>query len=253
MKKLVNHRVNFGSKAPITEALIDIQTTTPEDLELDELRDFVSLWPDRFPKSKLQTHFESRIRVEGGQPTPTVVTNHAARGYSFITANKDRVVQVRRDGYTFSKLHPYESWKKLKVEAKELWNRYKEVARPQSANRLAVRFINRITLPEETINLNEWFDLHPRAPEALGPMQEFLLRIVMPHSENRNYRAIITQATQPPQEGSRSAVILDIDVFTTTNLDPASEDVWQILDDLRVFKNDVFFGTITKKTEKSLL
>ena len=253
MRKLVDHRRDFGPKAPITEALVDIRTKTPDDLELDELRGFVTPLSQRYTTSKLQTHFESHIRVEGGQPTPTVVARHAARGFSFFTANQDRVVQARRDGYTFSKLPPYESWAELKNEATELWVRYKEVARPETVDRVAVRYINRIPLPKEGIKVEEWFDLHPNAPETLGPMREFLVRIAVTHPDNPQYRAVVTQATQPRAEDGALAMILDIDVFTIVDLNPESEEIWQTLDELRVFKNDVFFGTITKKTEESLL
>ena len=46
--------------------------------------------------------------------------------------------------------------------------------------------------------------------------------------------------------------MLDIHVVTVVDVDPASDLIWDMLEDLRVFKNDVFFGTITPKTEASL-
>jgi uncharacterized protein (TIGR04255 family) len=253
MRPLVGHRRDFGDKAPITEALIDIQVTTPDDLELDKLREFDSLWPGRFPTSRLQTRFESQIRVEGNPTSPSVTTQHAVRGFALFTAEPDRVVQIRRDGFSFSKLHPYDSWDSLRREALELWSRYKEVARPTIVRRLAVRYINRFPLPSERVELHEWFNLHPKSPDPLGPMEEFLLRMVVRHPERPEYRAITTQATLPPGPDGRHAIVLDIDVFTVVELEPESDRIWQTLDDLRVFKNDVFFGIITKKSEESLI
>ncbi len=253
MRRLVEHRRNFGPKAPITEALIDIRVINPDDLDLQSLKDFASPFPERFPTSRLQTQFESQFRVQGGE-APSVGFQHGLRGFSFFSPEEDRVVQARRDGFTFSKLQPYESWGNLRAEAQELWQHYLKVVAPQAVTRLAVRYINRINLPAKQVQLHEWFNLHPRTPVELGPMEEFLQRIVWRHPDNAAYRAIATQATQPADTDGPS-ILLDIDVFCIIE-DPEAlteENIWNILDDLRDFKNDVFFGTITMTTEKALL
>jgi uncharacterized protein (TIGR04255 family) len=249
---LVAHRKEFGDKAPITEASLDIQVSTPEDLDLEDLRDFAAPLGGRYPTKRLQSQFESQIRVETGQAAPSVVTQHAVRGFSFFSPNQDRVVQARRDGYTFSKLHPYDTWDELRREAQEIWTLYRAAARPTSVHRLAARYINRIPLPPEPIQLQDWFNLHPEIPEQLGPMEEFLIRSVVRHPANPDYRAIMTLATDPPDPTGLPAVMLDIDVFTIVEVDPANDRIWAILEDLRVFKNDVFFGTITPRTEAFL-
>ena len=250
MRKLVEHRRNFGPGAPITEALIDIRCSTPDALELDDLRDFALPLDERFPTSRLQSQFESHIRVEGGQPNPSVAMQHAVRGFSFFSDKEDRVVQARRDGFTFSRLHPYDSWDGLRSEARELWERYCLVAQPVGVQRLAVRYINRIPLPSGTVQLSDWFNLHPQLPSTLeSPMEEFLMRVVARHPDEPTYRSITTQATQPSGPDGRPAVMLDIDVFTHVQLQPDSEQVWKILEDLRTYKNDVFFATITDLAE----
>ncbi|MEZ4320842.1 MAG: TIGR04255 family protein [Myxococcota bacterium] len=251
MRRLVEHRRNFGPKAPITEALIDMQVINPDDLDLQSLKDFASRFPDRFPTARLQTQFESQFRVQGGEAA-SVGFQHGLRGFSFFSPNQDRVVQARRDGFTFSKLHPYESWEKLCDEAKELWGHYREVAHPSLVKRLAVRYINRIPLPSDPVRLPDWFNLHPTTPDPLGPMEEFLVRTVWSHPDDSSYRAVATQVTQSDVDGNPT-VVLDIDVFTVTEGSFEENDIWKILDDLHEYKNDVFFGTITKVTEESLL
>ena len=249
---LVAHRKDFGDKAPITEALLDIRASPPEDFDLEDLREFTAPLGDRYPTRRLQSQFETEICEDQGQAEPSVVTRHAVRGYSFFNPSQDRVVQARRDGFSFSKLHPYDTWDELRKEAREIWTLYRAAARPTSVHRLAVRYINRIPLPAEPVQLQEWFNLHPEIPEQLGPMEEFLVRTVVRHPANPVYRAILTLATQPPAPGRLAAVMLDIHVFTVVDVDPASDLIWDMLEDLRVFKNDVFFGTITPKTEASL-
>jgi uncharacterized protein (TIGR04255 family) len=252
MKRLVEHRRDFGPKAPITEALIDIQVVNPDNLDLQSLKEFASAFPTRFPTSRLQTQFESQFRVQGGLEGPSVGFQHGVRGFAFFSPDKDRVIQARRDGFTFSKLHPYESWMNLRQEAKELWEHYRSVACPVVVKRLAVRYINRIPLPEQ-LQLQDWFNLHPTTPDPLGPMEEFLVRTVWRHQENPDFRAVATQATQPTGPGGDASIVLDIDVFTATEESFDEDSIWTTLDDLREYKNDVFFSTITEHTERSLL
>jgi uncharacterized protein (TIGR04255 family) len=46
-------------------------------------------------------------------------------------------------------------------------------------------------------------------------------------------------------------VFLDIDTFTVSRLDPNSDQIWQVLDQLRDLKNQVFFNAITEKTKEA--
>ena len=61
-------------------------------------------------------------------------------------------------------------------------------------------------------------------------------------------QAIIVQALEPVKKPEFVPVILDIDVF---RFDPNGirEDIWDILESLRVLKNRIFFNSITKKLE----
>jgi uncharacterized protein (TIGR04255 family) len=60
-----------------------------------------------------------------------------------------------------------------------------------------------------------------------------------------------TNLTQLLQEGVAPAdhvpVILDIDVYKTVILPPETEDAWNLLKELRVIKNEVFFASLTEK------
>lgn len=251
MRKLVERRANLGDKAPITEAVIDIRTRASEDLDLDDLRNFAAPWRERFPTPKLQTQFETHFKIEPGHDAPSLETRHAVRGFLFSSSDQQCVVQARRDGFSFSKLKPYESWDSLRREAHELWEHYREVARPSAVVRLGVRYINRIWLPPVQVELGDWFTLHPEAPDHLVPMEEFQVRIVTRHPDRPDMRALVTIATAPPDEQRGPSVVLDIDVFLATDLLPSAPEIWPTLDDLRDYKNDVFFGIITHRTEES--
>lgn len=246
MEQLVKRRTDLGDNAPIQKALIDIRVIPRPELELVDLQSFSDSWPDRFPESTLESAFSGELHL-GDKPSFT--SSHSIRGVMF--SSPESIVQVQRDGFTFTKLAPYESWDSLLEETKNMWERYKEVAAPDSVRRLAVRYINHFLVPPDGVELHDMFNLHPQSPDGLPAINDFAMQLAMAHPVNPEYRAITTQATQQLPDEVR--ILLDIDVFTEVDQQPDSLEIWNTLGDLRVFKNDIFFGTLNKEWEKSLL
>ncbi|MCO6459644.1 MAG: TIGR04255 family protein [Pirellulaceae bacterium] len=75
-------------------------------------------------------------------------------------------MQSRVNGFTFSRLAPYESWEPFRHEARRQWEVYRNRLNPQGVARIAVRCINRIDLPGDSVDLKEYFRTSPEiAPE----------------------------------------------------------------------------------------
>ena len=74
-------------------------------------------------------------------------------------------------------------------------------------------------------------------------LTNFFLRLTIPKED---IIAIIMQAFEVP--GSKKlSFIFDIDVFKLVD---SHEDIWQIFNRLRDFKNEIFLNTITDKTKE---
>jgi uncharacterized protein (TIGR04255 family) len=231
-------------KAPITEALIDIRVELPSDVDLAKLRQFYAGLEERFPKIEervaMSATFElnqsgAHIKAERSGPD----------GFVMRSEEDGTVVQARLDGFTVHKLHPYISWKSLSGQARELWNRYMSVAHPSRITRLAVRYTNRIELAPG----QEFKQFVLTAPEiAPGIPQilpEYLMRLVIPHPAGST--AIVTASSLPPVMNSETvAMLFDIDAFRQVDI-PADEEtaIWSLLEELRAYKNLIFFNTIT--------
>ena len=77
-------------------------------------------------------------------PVPEVSQSSAGGpdGYLFTSVDGRQVVQARLDGFTFSRLKPYDKWESLRDEARELWQHYVQIASPETVTRVALRYIN---------------------------------------------------------------------------------------------------------------
>lgn len=91
----------------------------------------------------------------------------------------------------------------------------------------------------------------PQPPAVLAEdISSFFTQIV---SRNRdiNATAIVTQIvaqTFNNANNNNADIILDIDVSTDQNFLPDESKCWDYLEKLRVFKNEIFFKSITEKT-----
>jgi uncharacterized protein (TIGR04255 family) len=230
--------------APITEALIDIRVELPSDVDIAALHRFYEGLEDRFPKIDQRMSMSATLDLKqpdgglkGNAPKPD--------GYMMRSEEKALVVQARLDGFTINKLTPYHNWKSFSDEAKELWERYVRIARPSKVIRLALRYTNRIeVLPGR--EFKEFVLTFPEvAPGIPQILPEYFLRLVIPHPSGST--AIVMESSLPSApEAENVSMLLDIDVFRAVDIPPTQEStIWSTLEELRAYKNLIFFQTIT--------
>jgi uncharacterized protein (TIGR04255 family) len=148
-------------KAPITEAVIDLRVTLPEETRVEALRDLHTRLTDTYEPPK--EFFEALAHINLAGPSPITRTERSHRGYRFDRADAKRVLTVKLDGFSYSFLPPYDRWESFRGEAKQLWDLYRDTYRPTLVTRVAVRYINRINVPlrsaerKDALRLEDYF------------------------------------------------------------------------------------------------
>lgn len=230
--------------APIKEALIDIQVALPEKVNVEALNSGYAQIADQYPTHEMLQRGEFGLHRDEGHP-PKVTIGHTVVGYRYISGDGRRVVQFRIDGFTFSRLEPYDTWEDMKEEAVRLWNIYADSVSPNPITRIATRYVNLLKLPLNT-ELKEYLTAPPTIPEGLNQeLSSFLTRIEI-REPSIEAHGILTQALEGVRE-NHAPIVLDIDVFIARQFDPETGEFWHCLDQLRDFKNTVFFESITEK------
>ncbi len=232
--------------APIREALIDVQVAEVSLAAVDRV---VGLVRNRFQKSAVlwQASLGLNFGVDGQNSTSA---QQIRLGTRLETDDGCHVLQLRTNGFTFSRLIPYMDWQQLRDEAADYWKYYADEARPAEVVRLAVRYINELHLPLPMVNLDDYLVASPKIPEGLPQaLSSFIQRVIIAERTSSS-TAIVTQAF----EGSAAApdshvpIFLDIDVFRSVNISTTNlADIWPILAELRDFKNAIFFSHLTEK------
>lgn len=236
---------------PIEEALLDVRTLLPANINLEKLEKFQEGIRDRYPTKQQRIEVQGSFQLNAGRPPEMGPSSLKQVGYLFLSSDSNKVVQARLDGFSFSKLRPYESWQSLHEEARSLWNHFIKVAEPKMVTRVSLRYINKIEIKLPINDLDDYLITHPvMAPGLPENFSEFFMRIVMPVPES-NATAIVLMATEPARAGSNKiTLIFDIDAFYQTSLDPRAEELWTRLETLRDLKNNIFFRSTTEKAKE---
>jgi len=230
--------------APITEALVDIRVKLPSQTDVGKIDSMYELIKDRYPKKQEQRMSEIKIELKPGEELAKQLTK--INGFRYLSSDEKEIAQARMDGFTFNKLFPYTRWEDLRNEAHRLWLTYREIACPDLVTRVALRFINNLKIPMPIKDFDEYLVCPPRVPEELPQgVSSFLMRVVI-HEPSFEANAVITHALESVV-GEVVPIILDIDVFRLRLEGIKEDDIWNALENLRIFKNRIFFASITKK------
>ena len=235
------------TKAPIVEGLVDLRAILPEGLDVRKLQDFDPDISSRYPRVDTQYGHEGQLRFspEGMEAIGSVA---AIRGYRRKSPDGLNIVQFRRDGFTFSRLAPYENWSRMYSEAMRLWASYVKFTNPHGVTRLATRFINRFNLGEVS-EISDYLRTSPVIPESLPQgVASFMVRYVSV-IENERLFSNVTIATDQKAASGQYPIIFDIDCFFPDLEFSVAETsaIDALFERLHDMKNQIFFETLTPK------
>lgn len=231
------------TRPPLREALADIRLR--EELPASVLPKFEA--PKGFPVKKGIKHAQFQLQAEMDKPSAAKVLAEEALGTRYEREDGSAVLQLRRNGLTYSILKNYPGWEVLREETRDAWQGFLAVSGPVNVSRLAARYINAINIPLGA-DYDEYLTTGPRVPKSVPPIvTNFIQRVLVPF-EQESATAIITQTLEAP-----SPAVLDIDVFTDCSLKGASDDIWSTLDKLRNIADRIFFASLTEKVIESFI
>ena len=231
------------TRPPLREALIDIRLR--EALPASVLPKFEA--PKGFPMKKEIKHGRFQFQADVDKPFAAKVLTEEALGIRYEKEDGSEVVQLRRNGLTYSSLKNYPGWEVLREEARQEWQGFLAGSGPVNVSRLALRYINAINIPAGA-DYDEYLTTGPRVPKLVPQIvASFLQRVVVPFEQDSAI-AIITQTAETPAPAA-----LDIDVFTECSLEGASADIWSRLEKLRNIANRIFFSSLTEKVIESFI
>src|SRR5262249_10954306 len=116
--------------------------------------------------------------------------------------------------------------------------------------RVAVRYINRLDLPGDRVELKDYLRTAPElSPDLVQGLVGFFMQLNIPHTDIKCTSLLNEITVEAPEPGVVS-VVLDIDLFRTEDLPQAEQDLWSLFETLHERKNEIFEACITDRTRE---
>ncbi len=232
--------------APITEATVTLRIAHLQPPDLDALNRYATAVANVFPTRTERSGFSTSVDIANSQP---LFRNVAQKFIELRSADDKYVVQVRADSFAFSRLQPYVSWESFLAHTLQSWKAYIETLSPTQILDVRLRYVNKVNLPNP-FRAEEYFltriTHHESLPDVFTNVF-FSLSLQGPNGATGNVGYFLDAARSTPTEISN---VLQIDVYKSVAIDSGAEkELAQALEDLRDFKNQIFFLSITEKTK----
>ena len=236
-------------RPPITEAVIEIRL---ED-SLSEV--VVEKIHNQLEKSYERSEKISYIAVRLDPRKKEIVKiPDKFDGYKLTSKDQADVVQIKLNAMVCSRLAPYNGWEKFEPWARENWEIWRKTVKYRKIKRIGVRYINRIDIPfrkGDIIDIEDYLTVFPKYPEPhlLRSFTEYTIQIKGPFSIEGFNLIINTNVVKSPLIDHFS-IVLDLDLSPQGDIPERNDQVWEMINQMREYKNNAVEMCITDKARE---
>jgi uncharacterized protein (TIGR04255 family) len=232
--------------APIVEAILELRVDLPPDTDPERaLRAVDMLRPDFSAHRK---HVRGKFEFASG---PEIVASAKAHqepiGYEFLSEDTNRLTRFNVEAFSLHWLKPYGDWESLREKAKSIWAKYLVAFEPSNVTRIGLRYVNNLEMSLPMRDFDEYLTAAPKVPASLPQSLSRFLTSMEIIDDQKGIGATITHALQGVVAPNLLSVILDIDTYRNDACPVDDPKIWNSLETLHTFKNEIFFGCVTDK------
>jgi len=237
-------------RPPITEAVVGVQFGAR--ITEDDLKKVSGRFKELYPVEQHVKTFGIQIinPPDGGRPDVRV---EETPGYRRTSDDATEIILFSPESILFSQLSPYPGWELFFARFERDWELCKREIGYRKINRLGVRYINRIDIPNpdtsSVIRQSDYMNVYIRLPEILGPTLTYNAQAILQIEEIRA-QLIINTSLAPSPLLNHTSFLVDIDVGRTEEVPQRDADIFTLLAQIRDKKNMVFESCITDRARE---
>ncbi len=222
--------------------MIDVRVTLPSEVRIEDLKPLAEIARHDYPN--LGKRVLAQFLFKESPDLHSSVSERRQDGWVLKNQDGNQLLQFRLDGFTLNRLAEYETWEAIIEEAMKWWTSYKEFIHPSEVLRLGVRYINRLPLPDS--DLTKYVIALPQLPPNVeGDASYFFQQVILRPGPDLTLQ--ILQSIEEALDDGKQPYILDIDVGRTGKIASDDEGLRAQFEELRNYKNTVFFNSITEE------
>lgn len=234
-------------RPPITEAVIEVRCAGRPATQ-KQLVKIARRLEKTYPILQQAVRIEAHIDATGDD----VAVTRNEEGFRCTSDDQADIVLVKPNGLATCRLAPYLGWETLYPQARDNWRAWRRQVSSRPAERIGVRYINRIDIPKSersAIQLEDYLRVHPTAPNlSSNGLGGFMVQ-VSASLEAEHWQTTIRLAPVVPSPiPGASSILLDLDVYRMEELPQHDDDLWRIVEEGRSVKNHLFEMCITDQS-----
>jgi uncharacterized protein (TIGR04255 family) len=237
-------------RPPITEAVIEIKFAAA--LPADLLNAVNKAFSDSYPGEQILKMVEVRLDMDGGLLQPKTNVGPEIVTYRRAASDQQELFVITPESLTISQLAPYPGWMVFFDRFRRDWTLWKRVASYHKIARLGVRYINRLDLKGEgeTIEYAPFINVAPSLPEQLGPTLSYAVNAIFPLARIGCKLIINSAVVVPPPVPGFTSFLLDLDISREGDVPQRDDEIFALLSEIRLEKNNVFEACITDRARE---
>ena len=234
------------SSNPIVEAAFEVRARAQGEWEPERITSLAASLLSHLPDQKPRFLHEGIVKLDPNSDTDSSFQ----RTWIGVEARDEQgkhIVFMESGRFVFSCLSPYPGWNHFNEELIRSWKAYADIAKPLEAQRVGLRFINRLPMNDGEA-IADFIDFSPSVPFG-RPVEpsEYVLREAF-NSPDGRFTLSITRAVQQQhtKPGPSRNLIVDLDVGTIQPVSSPEDTIVGLLAEMQEIKNRAFFGTMTE-------
>lgn len=234
---------------PITEAVIEICFDT--SLEPAQLEKISSKFGSNYPEQQIVTNFEVAVGADINERDALRADFKQAAGYRRSSSDMTQLMVLWGSKFIISQLAPYPGWAVFFERFERDWKKWRKVAGNRKITRIGVRYINRIDIPspEAFAEHEEFLNIYPRIPNNIGRLNEYAVQAQFTIVEMECKLTLNSAVVESPLLDHIS-IVVDQDIAKVGVPPQGDEEIFKLLNDIRIKKNSVFEECITNRSRE---
>jgi uncharacterized protein (TIGR04255 family) len=238
------------SRPPITEAIIQIRLASA--LATDDLTKINESFARFYPNHLMAQNLNFAVEVPAGAGArPRTQVHHQELGHRRGIDDQTQLVVLWPTSFVISQLAPYPGWSAFFGRFDRDWTLWKKTVGYQKVSRVGVRYINRIDIPiiGPVTEYEKYLNIYPYVPEQLGPNLAYGVQVRLPIMDLQCILTINSSSVESVLLDHRS-FLFDQDITKEVDAPQNDKDLYKLLDDIHLKKNEVFEACITDEARE---
>lgn len=204
-----------------------------------------------YPKSPAsQEVVQASFTPQANEGDANLTVNRGEQRILYSDKTGSRLFIANSVAASANSLRPYEGWPSLRRRLVDGFERLNEVVSVPGVSRVSIRYINRISVPLQAVDTDEYFTIPVRTAEAgKAGYSGFVSRVESVLRDGKTQANTIF-ASMPSENPSEVNFLLDFEFYRDYNIPIELEGAYTDADELKVAENQEFESSITDKARE---